>query len=92
MEFTWDHTKADSNVNKHKVRFEEAATVFVDPMALTFDDPDHSVVEERFLTFGMSSLTKRRLLVISHTDSLGLIRIISAREMTKSERRIYENG
>ena len=60
-------------------------------MALTFDDPDHSFGEERFLTFGMSSLTKRRLLLVSHTDSPGVIRIISAREMTKSERRIYDN-
>lgn len=91
MEFIWDPNKALSNQKKHKVKFEEAATVFSDPMAITFDDPDHSEREERFLTFGESSLTKRRLLIVSHTDRPGVVRIISAREMTKSERRIYEN-
>ena len=91
MEFTWDIVKASLNVKKHGVSFEEAASVFHDPMAITFDDPYHAIEEERFLTFGMSNLTKRRLLIVSHTDYLGVIRIISAREMTRSERKVYEN-
>lgn len=92
MKFTWDQNKARTNLEKHGVSFEEAATVFNDPLALTYNDPDHSLGEEHFLTFGLSNLTGRRLLVISHLDTLGLIRIISARNVTKQEQRIYENG
>ncbi len=91
MKFTWDQNKAKTNLEKHRVSFEEAATVFSDPLAITFNDPDHSLEEERFLTFGLSNFTKRRLLIVSHVDAPGIIRIISAREMTKHERGIYTN-
>jgi uncharacterized DUF497 family protein len=78
------------NLRKHRISFEEASSAFYDPLAVTGADPDHSVREERFVTFGMSSA--RRLLVISHTERGGAIRIICARRATQSERRIYEEG
>lgn len=90
MKFEWDPRKAAANKRKHGVAFEEAATVFGDPLALMFPDPDHSDIEERFLTFGRSAM--HRLIVVSHTDRRGVIRIISARKMEPTERRIYENG
>lgn len=90
LKFQWDTGKAETNKSKHSVSFEEAATVFGDPMALTFEDPDHSVGEERMLTFGVSC--KERLLVVVHTDRRHTIRIISARKATKHERGIYEHG
>ena len=90
MRFDWDSQKAAANEQKHKVSFQEAATVFGDPLAITFADPDHSVGEHRYITFGLSR--HRRLLVVSHTDHGDLVRIISARLMTRKERRIYEEG
>jgi uncharacterized DUF497 family protein len=90
MEFEWDPKKASANEQKHNVSFQEAATVFGDPLAITFADPDHSVKEQRYVTFGLSRYN--RLLVVSHTDRRGRIRIISARLMTRKERRIYEEG
>lgn len=90
MEFEWDPKKAEVNKRKHDVGFHEAATVFGDPLAITFTDPDHSIDEERYLTFGRSRFD--RLLVISHTDRKERVRIISARLMTRQERRIYEEG
>ena len=90
MDFEWDPIKAAENIRKHRVGFEEAATAFGDPLALTFDDPDSSDEERRFLTFGLSS--RGRLLVISHTYRRRRIRLISARRMDRSERRIYEDG
>jgi uncharacterized DUF497 family protein len=90
MEFEWDPEKASSNVRKHGVTFHEAATVFGDPLAITFADPDHSTDENRYLTFGISMLD--RLLVVSHTERRGRVRIINARLMTRQERRIYEQG
>jgi uncharacterized protein len=90
MEFEWDPKKASSNVRKHGVTFHEAATVFGDPLAITFADPDHSMDENRYLTFGISRLD--RLLVVSHTERRGRVRIINARLMTRQERRIYEQG
>jgi uncharacterized DUF497 family protein len=90
MEFEWDTKKATANEQKHRVTFHEAATVFGDSLAITFTDPDHSVNEDRFITFGLSGL--KRLLVISHTDRGDRIRIISARLMTRQERRVYEEG
>ncbi len=90
MEFEWNSEKAAANKQKHDVSFQEAATVFGDPLAVTFADPDHSVDEQRFITFGMSM--DNRLVVVSHTDRVGKIRIISARLMTRKERRIYEEG
>jgi len=90
MEFEWDLEKASSNERKHGVTFQEAATVFGDPLAITFTDPDHSMDENRYLTFGLSRLD--RLLVVSHTERRGRVRIINARLMTRQERRIYEQG
>ena len=90
MEFEWDPDKAAVNETKHGVTFLEAATVFGDPLAITFADPDHSVNEQRYLTFGLSRLD--RLLVVSHTDREGRHRIISARVMTRPGGKIYEEG
>lgn len=90
MEFEWDSEKADRNVAKHGVSFHEAATVFGDPLADTYYDPDHSENEDRFLTFGHSN--QRRLLVVSHTDRNDHTRIISARLATRKERKQYEKG
>jgi hypothetical protein len=91
MQFIWDDQKAKSNLQKHGVSFEEAATVFSDPLAITFDDPEHSHGEQRFLTFGQSFLTRHKLLIVAHTDNVDTIRIISARQMTNHELRIYRN-
>jgi len=90
MEFEWDPAKAAENLRKHKVGFDEAATVFGDPLALTFADPDHSDVDERHLTFGLSR--QNRLLIVSHTARRPRIRIIGARRMSHRERKIYEEG
>lgn len=90
LKFEWDEAKALLNKTKHKVAFTEAATVFCDPLAYTFDDPDHSVNERRMLTFGISN--KNRLLVVVHLDGNRSIRIISARKATRHERGIYEQG
>ena len=90
MRFEWDAEKNAANLQKHGVSFEETATVFGDPLSDTFDDPDHSVEESRFLTIGASETG--RLLIIAHTDRNDTIRIISAREATKQERRGYEEG
>ncbi len=88
MEIEWDPKKALTNKKKHDVSFEEAASVFGDPLAITFADPDHSIGERRYITFGLSFL--RRGLVVSHSDRNGRIRVISARKMTRNEKRIYE--
>ena len=90
LEFEWDADKAALNVAKHGVSFEEAATVFGDPLSLTVYDPDHSQDEDRFITMGTS--TDGRLMLVSHTDRDNRIRIISARVATKRERKAYENG
>jgi uncharacterized DUF497 family protein len=90
MEFEWDPGKAAENLKKHRVPFEEAASVFGDPLAITFDDPGHSIGEKRSLTFGLS--TGGRLLVVSHTGRSARIRLISARLATRPERKIYEEG
>ena len=90
MEFESDPRKAAANVRKHNVAFQEAATVFGDPLALTFEDPDHSMNENRYITFGLS--LQNRLLVVSHTQRADRTRIISARLMDRKERTIYEEG
>lgn len=90
MEFEWDPKKAAVNNRKHGVTFQEAATVFGDPQAVTFADIDHSADEQRFLTFGKSRFD--RLLVVSHTDRGNRNRLINARLMTRQERIIYEEG
>ncbi len=90
MEFEWDSKKASSNLRKHKVSFKEASSALSDPMAVTGADPDHSIGEFRFITFGISEHS--RLLVVSHTEQSETIRIISARLASKREKRIYEEG
>lgn len=90
MQFEWDPKKAATNLRKHGVSFDEAATVFQDDLSLTGDDPDHSLSEERLVTFGVSSAG--RLLVASYTERDDRIRIISARPATRSERKLYEEG
>lgn len=90
MEFDWDPPKAAANARKHEVTFDEAATVFLDELAVSGLDPDHSVGESRYITFGGSSFG--RLLAVSHTHRSGSIRIISARRVTRAERKIYEEG
>ena len=90
MQFEWNPKKAASNLRKHGTSFDEAATVFQDALSLTGDDPDHSVNEERLITFGVSSVG--RLLVVSHIEREGRVRIISARPATRSERNLYEEG
>ena len=89
MQFTWDPKKDESNRKDHGVSFEEATTVFGDPLSGTIPDPDHSTGEERFLTIGLSSTG--RLVVVSHTEAGDFIRIISAREATAHERKNYES-
>ena len=90
MRFEWDSEKASDNLSKHGVSFEEAATVFRDPLSATGLDPDHSIGEERFVTFGVS--TDGRLLVVGHTEHGDIIRIITARPATSGERTLYEEG
>lgn len=90
MQFEWDPKKARANLRKHGVSFEESATVFLDDLSLVGHDPDHSLEEERFVMFGLSSVG--RLLVVAFTERRDRIRIISARPATASERRLYENG
>jgi len=90
VEFEWDNRKAAKNLKKHRVSFREAASVFGDPLAITFDDPDHSTDEHRLLTFGAARTG--RLVIVSHTMRNGSMRIISVRLMEKHERNIYEEG
>ena len=90
MRFEWDPEKASENLSKHGVSFEEAATVFRDPLSATGPDPDHSAGEERFVTFGVS--TNGRLLVVGHIEHGDIIRIITARPAIPGERKLYEEG
>jgi uncharacterized DUF497 family protein len=90
VRFEWDLKKASANLKKHGVSFQEAATVFGDPLAITFEDPDHSGCEERHLTFGLS--LQGRLIVVSHMERKDRTRIISARLMGRKEKVIYEEG
>jgi uncharacterized DUF497 family protein len=88
MRFEWDRAKADANRRKHRVSFDEAATIFFDPLSATIPDPDHSAGERRFLTIGSSS--KGRLLVVAHTERGDVLRIISARPASAAERKRHE--
>lgn len=88
MQFEWDPKKAKNNLKKHGVSFDEAVTALYDPFSATFDDPDHSIKEQRFITIGFSS--KPRLLVIAHTEKGKITRIISARQATTHERKKHE--
>src|SRR5262245_25717916 len=89
-QFEWDATKASENLKKHRVAFEEALTVFADPFARIFDDPDHSADEQRELIIGQSA--ERRLLIVSFTERVWRTRIISARRATARERRNHEQN
>lgn len=90
MQFEWNEIKAGRNLAKHGVSFEEAKAVFEDPLYVDFYDPDHSEYEDRYLIVGKSY--QRRLLIVSYTERGDLIRIISAREVTRAEREAYEEG
>lgn len=90
MKFEWDREKGKKNIIKHKVSFDDAVTIFYDPLSATFDDPDHSRNESRFITIGYTSHNK--LLVASHTERGQTIRIISARSATAHERKRHENS
>jgi uncharacterized DUF497 family protein len=88
VNFEWDPGKARRNRRKHRVSFQEAATVFGDPLAVTYLDPDHSISEQRFITIGMS--TAGRVLSVAHSDRDDNMRIVSARKTTLRERKQYE--
>jgi uncharacterized DUF497 family protein len=88
--YEWDPAKAAENIKKHRVSFEEAASVFLDPLAFTFWDPDHSEREDREITIGRSA--RKRILFVAHAAREDRIRIISARRATKQERKQYDEG
>ena len=89
LSFGWDPAKARTNRSKHGIDFEEALTVFADPLSLTVPDDAHARVgEDRFATIGMSN--RGRLLVVIHSDAADAVRIISARRATRRERKDYE--
>ena len=90
MKFEWDPHKAASNQRKHGVSFQEAASVLGDPLSITYHDPDHSAIEHRFITVGMSQ--SGQVLMVAYTDRGDNIRIISARRTTRQERKHYEEG
>ena len=88
MRFEWNTEKAEANLKKHGVSFDEAKTVFSDPLFVIFADPDHSFEEKRFVIMGESK--QNRLLVVSYTERKTATRLISAREATRPERKKYE--
>jgi uncharacterized protein len=88
--YGWDPARAKANVKRHRVSFEEAASVFLDPLALTFWDPDHSEEEHREITIGRS--TRQRVLFVAHAAREGRVRMISARRATRREQKQYEEG
>ena len=90
MIYEWDAEKAKGNLRKHRISFEDAATVFLDPLALTFPDPDHSSGEDREITIGRSS--RQQVIFVSHCERGDRVRIISARKATRGEHRQYEEG
>jgi uncharacterized DUF497 family protein len=88
--FDWDDEKAKTNLKKHRVDFDEASTVFGDPLFISFLDEEHSIGEERFITIGLS--IKKRLLIVAHTERAERVRIISARKATKNEENFYSEA
>jgi uncharacterized DUF497 family protein len=90
VEFEWDEEKAAANLANHKVSFNEAKTVFDDPLYVDFYDPDHSYDEHRYLIVGESH--QGRLLIVSYSERGDSVRLISAREVTAAERKAYEEG
>ncbi|EGK90052.1 BrnT family toxin [Microcoleus vaginatus PCC 9802] len=90
MKFEWDENKAAVNLSKHGISFEEARTVFDDPLYVDFYDPDHSDEEDRYIIVGESQ--QGNLLIVSYTERADFIRLISARKVTRVEREVYEEG
>lgn len=90
MSFEWDEQKAQANLDRHGVSFEETVTVFDDPLYVDFYDPDHSSEEHRYIMIGVSH--KGRLLMVAYTERGAAVRLISSRELTPAEREIYEQG
>ena len=90
LQFEWDDAKAKANLKKHGVAFDEGLSVFADPLARIFDDPDHSEGEPREIIIGFS--TKPRLLVVGFTERSGRVRLIHARRATKAERKRHEEN
>jgi len=90
LNFEWEEEKAKANLKKHRVSFDEATTVFIDPLSITIPDPDHSVDEQRHIDIGSSD--KGRVLVVAYTERGSNIRIISCRKATPSERKLYEES
>ena len=90
IDFEWDKNKATSNLSKHSVSFDEAKTVFDDPLFVDFYDPDHSNDEHRYLIIGQSH--QGRILIVSYNERRNVIRLISARVATQRERKAYEEG
>lgn len=90
MDLEWDEAKALANFEKHGVSFADAATVFDDPLYVDFYDPDHSSDENRYLIIGASK--EGRILIVSYTERNDVVRLISAREVTPTERKAYEEG
>jgi hypothetical protein len=88
LKFEWDEDKGKLNQKKHGVSFEEAASIFNDPLSINFDDPEHSLEENRYIIIGLSN--QGRYLFVSHTERDDKIRLISARLVTPKERRYYE--
>ena len=84
----WDEKKAEENLRKHRVSFDEAETVFDDPLAITISDPEHSADEDRFIDIGQSN--QKRILVVAYTERGKKVRLISARLATRAERKKYE--
>jgi uncharacterized protein len=90
MKFEWDEAKARDNLVKHKISFEEARTVFDDPLYVDFDDPDHSQDEHRYIIIGRSN--EKRVVIVSYTERNDTIRLISTRRVTRAERKAYEEN
>lgn len=90
LSFEWDEEKDRVNLRKHRVGFDEATTVFIDPFSITIHDPDHSGDEQRFIDIGSSE--KDRVLVVVYTERGSTIRLVSCRKSTPSERKLYEEG
>ena len=90
MDFEWNPEKAKINAEKHFVDFDEARTIFDDPLFITFLDEEHSTEEERYITIGLSN--KQRLLLVAHTERNAKIRIISARKVSKHEEKFYQTA
>ena len=90
MEFEWNPVKAAANLKKHRVSFYEAATVFGDALSVTVPDLDHSIDQDRYIMVGLSDHS--RLLIVAYAERGDRIRIISARELTRTEREAYERG